>query len=717
MADQSKTPFSFGNPTSGGLFGQQNSSSQPQGGLFGTSNKPTTTSTSSLFGGTSTAGSGPSIFGSANPTPGQSSGLFGGGNGGSGGSSNTFGGGNSKPTPTFSFGPNSAGQSSGGGSSLFGQAQSTPNQQPGASAPFSGFATPSKPADSASAASGQTSNLFGGGGSNLFQNPASSVPSTAATPTSKPAFSFPLGSTTPAGPPPSTQASTSTPFDQNSSNYQPEKKSLFPSLGAGTSSSQAGPSTSATPSSQNATTPGTGFFAGLGKPQGISSTQPSASSGGGGLFGNIGGQSSAGQKPQAAPTSLFGNQAHSSAAEIQKPSFSLPSTSSSQTPNQDAQKAQNNASSLFNLSGQTKSSNSSAPTSAAPSTSVFANFGKQGDTATSTGSSTSLFANVGKPGETVSPNTTSSGAAAPSLFSNLGRTQDTTSNPAGAANTTSQAQTQTPAPTSNLFGGKLGQSAISSAPSQPGPAATASTSGAPSSANATAGSTLGASTNGPAPSTQSRLKNKSMDEIITRWASDLAKYQKEFQKQAEKVASWDRMLVDNSEKIQKLYGSTLEAERATAEVERQITAVENDQNELESWLDRYEKEVDQMIANQSDSFHGSDNERERTYALAEKLSARLDEMGKDLGSMIEEINDASSSLNQNTKSNDPLSQVVRVLNSHLTQLQQIDQGANALRLKVAAAQQASQSLGPTNGFNGPSSDAADSFYRSFMGKR
>ncbi|KAL8899076.1 MAG: hypothetical protein Q9192_001758 [Flavoplaca navasiana] len=92
-------------------------------------------------------------------------------------------------------------------------------------------------------------------------------------------------------------------------------------------------------------------------------------------------------------------------------------------------------------------------------------------------------------------------------------------------------------------------------------------------------------------------------------------------------------------------------------------------------------------------------------------------MGKDLSSMVEEINDASSSLNKNSKPDDPLSQVVRVLNSHLTQLQQIDQGANVLKLKVAAAEKASRSLGPTNGFNGPSSDAADSFYRSFMGKR
>jgi nuclear pore complex protein Nup62 len=43
------------------------------------------------------------------------------------------------------------------------------------------------------------------------------------------------------------------------------------------------------------------------------------------------------------------------------------------------------------------------------------------------------------------------------------------------------------------------------------------------------------------------------------------------------------------------------------------------------------------------------------YNLAEKLSDRLDEMGKDLGSMIEEINDASSSLNKNSKADDPVS--------------------------------------------------------------
>lgn len=126
---------------------------------------------------------------------------------------------------------------------------------------------------------------------------------------------------------------------------------------------------------------------------------------------------------------------------------------------------------------------------------------------------------------------------------------------------------------------------------------------------------LGASTAGPAPPAQSRLKNKTMDEIITRWATDLTKYQKDFREQAEKVAEWDRMLVENGSKVQKLYGSTVDADRATQEVERQLASVEGQQEELTSWLDRYEREVEEMMSKQvgpGESLQGPDQERERT---------------------------------------------------------------------------------------------------------
>lgn len=107
-----------------------------------------------------------------------------------------------------------------------------------------------------------------------------------------------------------------------------------------------------------------------------------------------------------------------------------------------------------------------------------------------------------------------------------------------------------------------------------------------------------------------------MDEIITKWAGDLHKYQKEFQTQAEKVAKWDRLLVDNANAINKLYQRTFQAERDTSEVQKQLTAVENSQNELEQWLNHYEGEVDELMSKEGlgprEGLTGPDQERERT---------------------------------------------------------------------------------------------------------
>lgn len=58
---------------------------------------------------------------------------------------------------------------------------------------------------------------------------------------------------------------------------------------------------------------------------------------------------------------------------------------------------------------------------------------------------------------------------------------------------------------------------------------------------------------------------------------------------------------------------------------------------------------------------------------------------------------------------------MRVLNGHLTQLQWIDTNAAALQAKVAAAQKASSQIGSQYG--GLEQDNADSFYRSYMGRR
>lgn len=90
-----------------------------------------------------------------------------------------------------------------------------------------------------------------------------------------------------------------------------------------------------------------------------------------------------------------------------------------------------------------------------------------------------------------------------------------------------------------------------------------------------------------------------------------------------------------------------------------------------------------------------------------------------------------------------ISQIVRILNSHLSQLQLIDQGTATLQAKVAEAQKTGSSLGNSFGgshqgnWNGSASGygqsvgggagrgvgvgggggAADDFYRSYLGQR
>ncbi|KAK1020714.1 FG-nucleoporin nsp1 [Friedmanniomyces endolithicus] len=126
---------------------------------------------------------------------------------------------------------------------------------------------------------------------------------------------------------------------------------------------------------------------------------------------------------------------------------------------------------------------------------------------------------------------------------------------------------------------------------------------------------------------------------------------------------------------------------------------------------------------------GVDGERERTYKTAEACSSRLTDMRHSLTDMIEEINSASSKLGsgssqqqqqaqqshgQTNGSGDPLADIVRVLNSHLAQLQAIDTGASELQGRVAAAQKEARGLGESSG-RGQS--WVEGFGKSYLGRR
>ena len=536
--------------------------------------------------------------------------------------------------------------------SSFGSRRTSNAPNAGSSSGFAGFSTPNKPAETSNA--GQSSNLFGlavsTGSGGFFGNAGSNAASghANATPASKPSTGYSFGSTTPAGNPPlnnaATGGTTSSPFG----NIKPQEgnatntSTLFGNLGAAKSSAQSSGGAAAPSNPFGGFSQPSADFLGSSKPPESTATTSSAQPSGGifgagqsnsssSLFGNKAPQSggvmfSNPNNPQgggdnnsqgnATKPSLFPNlgghssisqSTSSSADNAPKPAFSFPPPKSQPTI-ENAGPTPTQAPGGLSFFGQSTSSGTSAPapataSTAAPAGGLFSSLGGTSAAPSTTAPVSGLFSLGGA--STTPSNTGTATTAAPSTTSASGLSSSLFSNPGTSATSAATSQPTAQAP---VAGGPSG-----TGPSNTKPAASA---GGPL-GTGSSNTNLGASTSGPPPTAQSRLKNKSMDEIITRWASDLSKYQKEFQKQAERVASWDRMLVENSEKIQKLYGSTLEAERATTEVERQLTAVENDQNELEIWLDYYEREVDSLTSKQigqGESLQGPDSERERTYA-------------------------------------------------------------------------------------------------------
>ncbi|KAK4939548.1 FG-nucleoporin nsp1 [Elasticomyces elasticus] len=656
-------------------------------------------------------GSGQSLFGSANNKPASGGGLF--GNAGAPGTNTTgFSFGNA--SQTTSNAPSSQG--------LFGAAGSTENKS----------ATPSlfgQPAGSGSAA--PSGGLFG----------AKKPEETQSNDTSKPTFSFGTPDKS-AAPPSSAPSLFGTPAASNTSN----------SFSFNPSTTPAGPPPSS--STFGASTGGAGLFGakpaddaakpgvfGLNKPAAPAEAATASSTNSGGLFGSKPAPASGGfnfgapSKPaESTPAPAAAANNTTSNNEPPKPTFSFgaPTSTSSGTP----------------------AAPSAQPTTSASASSLFGEAPKPntGSNLFSTKPATTETAAPAKPAFSFGPpptqpsaapaQTTSAppqkplfgglnlgGGAAPSTSSESApATSTATSAPAskpfsfGPPPTTTTAQpAATPAPSASPF--SFPSSTATSAP-QP---TTTTTTAAPATGTATAPlggqSTVGAqtSTAGPAPPAQSRLRNKTMDEILTRWATDMSRYSKEFKEQAETIARWDQLIVDNSSKIDKLYVRTRTCERQTMSVDMQLAAVENQQTELESWLTKYENDVDDMLAKDNanpSELGGPDQERERTYKLAEKLGERLEEMERDLGSMVEEVNAANTSLSKNGKADEPITQIVKILNSHLMQLQAIDQGTVALQEKVAAAQKSASSLGYLNGStNGNNGAAVQDFYRSYMGRR
>lgn len=184
-----------------------------------------------------------------------------------------------------------------------------------------------------------------------------------------------------------------------------------------------------------------------------------------------------------------------------------------------------------------------------------------------------------------------------------------------------------------------------------------------------------------------------LDELVNRWNAELDERTKEFAELAAEVKAWDGVLIANGDKIARLLGQVGEIEPAQSQIEHALDYIETQQQQLASTLDTYERQVDDLLGDAPGSSAtslrteagGADAERERAYALAETLNRQLDDLGKNLGGLVSEVNSLSHSsglVESSDDDADPVAQIAAILGAHLGSLEWIAGATDRLAAQI-----------------------------------
>ncbi|KDR83589.1 hypothetical protein GALMADRAFT_235853 [Galerina marginata CBS 339.88] len=326
---------------------------------------------------------------------------------------------------------------------------------------------------------------------------------------------------------------------------------------------------------------------------------------------------------------------------------------------------------LFSLPSKPAAGTTANVTTAAPSA---------GTPSTTTGTG-NLFG-----GGLFSQHTTATASSAPTSAFSLGGSKDSAA-PATAGNNVfgastgnkegeKKATTPIAAPTFNLFGGAKPAEKKDETPSAKEGEKRDTT---PSMATPTTNTTSAVAIAPP-----SMLRGKSLEEIVNRWTADLETNVREFNKFAAEVSVWDRALIENGNNIAALYSHVLAVERQQNEINESLQHIEQQQQDLTSTLDAYERVSQEILGGSLRTLDTgpADNERDKNYMLATDLHTHLDDLSGSLTQMIDSVNALSIASKPADSADDPMSQISQILSSHLESLQWIDSAVRDVENKT-----------------------------------
>ncbi|KFW60708.1 Nuclear pore glycoprotein p62, partial [Pygoscelis adeliae] len=127
-----------------------------------------------------------------------------------------------------------------------------------------------------------------------------------------------------------------------------------------------------------------------------------------------------------------------------------------------------------------------------------------------------------------------------------------------------------------------------------------------------------------------------LESLINKWSLELEDQEKHFLHQATQVNAWDRTLIENGEKITSLHREVEKVKLDQKRLDQELDFILSQQKELEDLLTPLEESVKEQSG--TIYLQHADEERERTYKLAENIDAQLKHMAQDLKDIIEHLN-------------------------------------------------------------------------------
>ena len=121
------------------------------------------------------------------------------------------------------------------------------------------------------------------------------------------------------------------------------------------------------------------------------------------------------------------------------------------------------------------------------------------------------------------------------------------------------------------------------------------------------------------------LKGKSIEEIVNRWSTDLEMHVRDFNKFAAEVVVWDRSLIENGNNVSSmcykfscdgsldtiwqlaaLYNYVLAAEREQNDIDQSLEHIEQQEKELTTIVETYEKQMADILGGQGGNLRALD---------------------------------------------------------------------------------------------------------------